>query len=119
MDFSVCGFGSEFMKQALPRGGKVIAKLGFYFPCPIHFTEDEVRIHSEESEGWNDVQDLWNLVSLIISRDGWTLKHLYSDALALFSGLRETGLKSMTGKEREDFKKQTQWVVRPNLKSSK
>lgn len=51
-----------------------------------------------------------NSVGDIISRDGWTPNHLYDDAVALFTELRETGLKSMLGKEREDFKRQTQWV---------
>ncbi|KAL4897301.1 kinase-like domain-containing protein [Aspergillus ambiguus] len=106
------------LRESLIRIEKYWNELGFNFPCPIHFTEDELRIHSEESEGWNDVQDFWDSVSFIVSQDGWTPKNLYNDALALFSELRETGLKSMTGKEREDFKKQTQWVERPELKNS-
>lgn len=87
--------------------------MGFDFPCPIHFTEDELCLHAEEGEGWNDVQDFWDSVSFIITRDGWTPNDRYDDALALFTELRETGLKSMIGKEREDFKRQTQWVERP------
>jgi len=85
-------------------------KLGYDFPCPIHFTKEEIRIHREEGEGWNEAQDFWDAVAHIVSRDGWTPNHLYNDAAALFAGLRETGLKSMAGKEREDFQKQTQWL---------
>ncbi|KAL3473127.1 kinase-like domain-containing protein [Aspergillus californicus] len=107
------------LRESLIRIEKYWNELGFDFPYPIHFTEDELRIHSEASEGWNDAQDFWDSVSFIIFRDGWTPKHLYNDAFALFSELRETGLKSMTGKEREDFKRQTQWVDRPNARPNK
>ncbi|KAL4761035.1 kinase-like domain-containing protein [Aspergillus foveolatus] len=86
--------------ESLIRIKKYWNELGFDFPCPIHFTEDELRIHSEESEGLNEVQEFWT-VSFIISRDGWTPKHLYNDALAL--------------SEREDFRKQTQWVERQDV----
>ncbi|KAF4228720.1 hypothetical protein CNMCM6805_001903 [Aspergillus fumigatiaffinis] len=85
-------------------------ELEFDFPCPIHFTEEELRTHVEESEGWNDVQEFWNSVANIVTREGWTPNHLYNDAVTLFAELRDTGLKTMTGKEREDFMKQTQWV---------
>jgi hypothetical protein len=49
-------------------------------------------------------------VANIVTREGWTPNHLYNDAVTLFAELRDTGLKTMTGKEREDFMKQTQWV---------
>ncbi|PTU21289.1 hypothetical protein P175DRAFT_0459676 [Aspergillus ochraceoroseus IBT 24754] len=98
------------LRESLIRIEKYWDELGFKSPCPIHFTQDELRIHAEEGEGWNDVQDFWNSVSDIVSRDGWTPIHLYDDAVALFTELREAGLKSMLGKEREDFKRQTQWI---------
>ncbi|PLN86156.1 kinase-like domain-containing protein [Aspergillus taichungensis] len=98
------------LRESLIRIEKYWDKLGFDFPCPIHFTEDELRVHAEEGEGWNDVQDFWDSVAFIISRDGWTPHHLYDDAVALFTELRETSLKSMKGKEREDFYRQTQWI---------
>ncbi|KKK20511.1 phosphotransferase family protein, partial [Aspergillus rambellii] len=98
------------LRESLIRIEKYWDELGFKSPCPIHFTQDELRIHAEEGEGWNDVQDFWNSVSDIISRDGWMPIHLYDDAVALFTELREAGLKSMLGKEREDFKRQTQWI---------
>lgn len=58
-------------------------KLGYDFPCPIHFTEEEIRIHGEEGEGWNEAQDFWDAVAHIVSRDGWTPNHLYNNAAAL------------------------------------
>ena len=107
---------SEFVNPSLNQL-QILEWLGFDFPCPIHFTEDELSIHSEESEGWNEAQEFWDSVSFIISRDGWSPKHLYNDALALFSELRETGLRSMMGNERGDSKKQTQWVERPDVEN--
>ncbi|KAL4785959.1 hypothetical protein BJX76DRAFT_366412 [Aspergillus varians] len=92
------------LRESLIRVEKYWNELGFDFPCPIHFTGNELRIHAEESEGWNDVQDFCDSVSDIISRDGWTPNDRY-DALALFTELRETGLRSMIGKQREDFKR--------------
>ncbi|PYI14740.1 hypothetical protein BO99DRAFT_426109 [Aspergillus violaceofuscus CBS 115571] len=80
------------------------------FPCPIHFTEEDLRVHAEEDAGWNDVQDFWNIVAGVVSRDGWTPHHLYWDAVALFTELRDLGLKAMVGKERDLFESQTRWV---------
>jgi hypothetical protein len=46
----------------------------------------------------------------VVTRDGWTPHNLYGDAVALFSELREIGLKDMVGKDRKDFEVQTQWI---------
>ena len=72
-------------------------------PCPIHFTEDEVQSHLADAEGWNEVQDFWDSVEGVVTRDGWTHLDTYDDAVALFSELRQTGLKAMTGKDKEIF----------------
>ncbi|KAE8155153.1 phosphotransferase family protein [Aspergillus avenaceus] len=98
------------LRESLIRMERDWDKLGFDFPCPIHFTEDELRIHEEESEGWNDVQGFWNTVSNLVARDGWTTHEDYDEAVALFAELREIGLKSMVGKQKATFEKQTRWV---------
>ncbi|QVM09477.1 Phosphotransferase enzyme [Coccidioides posadasii str. Silveira] len=85
-------------------------ELGFNFACPIHFTQDELQRHAEDGEGWNEVQDFWRAVEGIVARDGWTPHSMYEEAVALFSELREIGLKNMIGKERKDFEAQTRWV---------
>ncbi|KAJ0420258.1 phosphotransferase family protein [Aspergillus carlsbadensis] len=95
------------LRESLIRIERYWDEFGFDFPCPFHFTEDELRIHAEESDGWNEVQDLWDSISSTVARDGWTSNEGYQDAVALFKGLREAGLKTTQGKEREDFKKQT------------
>ncbi|RAK76383.1 aminoglycoside phosphotransferase family protein, partial [Aspergillus fijiensis CBS 313.89] len=98
------------LRESLIRFERCWNELGFDFPCPIHFTEDDFRVHAEESAGWNDVQDFWNSVADVVSRDGWTPHHLYGDAVSLFTELRDIGLKAMVGKERDAFEIQTQWV---------
>jgi hypothetical protein len=85
-------------------------ELSFNFACPIHFTQDELREHAADGEGWNEVQDFWRAVEGIVARDGWTPHSRHSEAVALFAELREIGLKNMIGKERRDFEAQTQWA---------
>ncbi|KAL2837153.1 hypothetical protein BJX68DRAFT_274245 [Aspergillus pseudodeflectus] len=98
------------LRESLIRIEKYWDEFGFDFPCPFHFTEDELRKHAEDSEGWNEVQDFWASISSIVARDGWTPNGGYQDAVALFNGLRETGLKVKRWKEREDFQEHTKWV---------
>ncbi|KAE8369252.1 hypothetical protein BDV27DRAFT_141444 [Aspergillus caelatus] len=88
------------LRESLIRVEKYWNEFETDAPCPIHFTESELQTFPEESEGWNDVQEFWDS----------TPNDLYDEAVALFTELRELGLKSMVGKEREDFKEQTQWV---------
>jgi len=49
-------------------------------------------------------------VAGLISRDGWTFNNTYDQALEMFAELREEGLKSLTGKERQNFEVQTRWA---------
>ncbi|KNG86723.1 hypothetical protein ANOM_005182 [Aspergillus nomiae NRRL 13137] len=98
------------LRESLIRFERSWDEMGFDFPGPIHFTEYDLRIHAEESDGWNDVQEFWDSVADIVSRDGWTPHRLYDDAISLFTELRDIGLKAMVGKERDTFEKQTQWA---------
>ncbi|KAB8257898.1 kinase-like domain-containing protein [Aspergillus pseudonomiae] len=98
------------LRESLIRLERSWNEMGFDFPCPIHFTEDDLRVHAEESDGWNDVQEFWDSVADIVSRDGWTPHHSYDDAVSLFTELRDIGLKAMVGKERDTFEKQTEWM---------
>lgn len=59
------------------------------------------------------VQDFWDALEGIVSRDGWTTNEGYENAVSLFVELRESGLKNVVGKEREEFKRQKDWMVRP------
>ncbi|PYH81656.1 phosphotransferase family protein [Aspergillus uvarum CBS 121591] len=84
------------LRESLIRLERCWNELGFDFPCPIHFTEEDLWVHAEEGAEWNNVQDFWNSVAGVVSRDGWTPHHLYRDAIALFTELRDLGLKAMT-----------------------
>ncbi|KAL5343894.1 kinase-like domain-containing protein [Aspergillus crustosus] len=79
-------------------------------PCPIHFTEEELRLHSTEGEGWNEVQDFWKSIDSLVKKDGWTSNETYNDARKFFGELREAGLENLVGEEREDFERQTKWA---------
>ncbi|TVY94253.1 Altered inheritance of mitochondria protein, mitochondrial [Lachnellula willkommii] len=97
-------------RESLVRMERYWDELGFNIPCPIHFTEDELRSHLDDAEGWNEVQDFWDSVAGIVERDGWTPCDKYEDAVVLFSELRQTGLEVMIGQDRNRFEKQTRWV---------
>ena len=86
--------------------------MGFKTPCPIHFTEEDIQNHMRDGEGWNEQAIFWERLEGFVARDGWTLHEMYKDALDMFAGLREEGLKQMSGKEREEFEKQTKWAAR-------
>ncbi|PYH96755.1 hypothetical protein BO71DRAFT_448359 [Aspergillus ellipticus CBS 707.79] len=100
------------LREALIRVERYWDNFGHEIPCPIHFTPEELRIHAEESAGWNEVQDFWDSVSGIVSRDGWNPHHLYEDAVAMFAELRGLGLGRMKGMEREVFERETRWAER-------
>jgi hypothetical protein len=85
-------------------------ELGFDGECPIHFSEDELRSHLEDGEGWNDVKDFFELIQHLVERDGWTRNETYDAAVALFSELRQEALQGMKGKEREEYEKATRWA---------
>ena len=81
-------------------------ELSFDGECPIHFSEDELRSHLEDAEGWNEVQDFFDLIQHLVNRDGWTHNETYDAALDFFSRLRQEALQGMKGKEREEFEKE-------------
>ncbi|KAL4982067.1 hypothetical protein BDW68DRAFT_171443 [Aspergillus falconensis] len=51
--------------------------------------------------------DFWKAISYLVSPDRWTGNEDYDEAVALFREMREAGLRTMEGKEREGFKKET------------
>ncbi|EGC46551.1 phosphotransferase enzyme family protein [Histoplasma capsulatum var. duboisii H88] len=86
-------------------------ELGTTNPCPFHFSEDEIRQHHEDGEGFNETQDFWDSVEGIVDRSGWTAPENFDTAVDYFSKLREEGLRTLTGEERQDFELQTRWVL--------
>ncbi|DAA74701.1 TPA_exp: Uncharacterized protein A8136_3017 [Trichophyton benhamiae CBS 112371] len=98
------------LRESLINVERYWHELGFNFACPIHFTQDELRRHVEDGEGWNEAQDFWKAIAGIVARDGWTPHSMYDEAVALFAELRELGLKNMKGKARDEFEALTRWA---------
>lgn len=82
--------------------------------CPIHFTAEELQDHAKDGQGWNDVQEFWDSVSSLVARDGWTSLDNYAQARLLFTELRDNGLKTLEGEERDAFERETRWA-QPSL----
>ncbi|GKZ38817.1 phosphotransferase enzyme [Aspergillus brasiliensis] len=59
-----------------------------YRKCPINFTPEEIHKHYADSEGWNEVQDFWDAMSGILSRDGWTSHGTYDQAVSIYSQIQ-------------------------------
>ncbi|EIT78678.1 phosphotransferase family protein [Aspergillus oryzae 100-8] len=56
--------------------------------CPIDFSSEEICKHYEDGEGWNEVQDFWDALSGILSKDGWTSHATYDQALSIYSQIQ-------------------------------
>ncbi|RAH43212.1 phosphotransferase family protein [Aspergillus brunneoviolaceus CBS 621.78] len=82
-------------------------KMGFGFPCPLHFTEDELRVHDEETIGWNNIQGFWDVISPLVARDGFVHSDMYEEAAHMFKYVRNWGLEHVTGKVKERFEHAT------------
>ncbi|KKY20022.1 putative phosphotransferase enzyme family protein [Phaeomoniella chlamydospora] len=80
--------------------------------CPIHFTPEELQTHYDESEGWNEKADFWDSLSGFVSKDGWVAHENYEQASDMFSQMRDEGLKSLQGKERDEFEISTRWAAK-------
>ncbi|KAL2221138.1 kinase-like domain-containing protein [Thermoascus aurantiacus ATCC 26904] len=80
--------------------------------CPIHFSEEDLKNHLRDSEGWNEVQDFLESIDGLVKRDGWTHNETFDEARSFFSRLREVGLSEMKGRGRERFERETRWVER-------
>jgi hypothetical protein len=87
-------------------------------PCPIHFTPEEISQHREDGDGWNEMQDFWQAVEGLVTRDGWTHNDTYDEAVSAFVELRKMGLEHFTGKEKEEFLEEMKWVDKALLSST-
>ena len=79
--------------------------------CPIHFTEEEIRNHLKDGEGWNEALDFWDSIAGLVNKEGWTSNDKYEEVRNMFVELRRNGLNTMTGKEWETFEAQTRWAA--------
>jgi hypothetical protein len=79
-------------------------------PCPIKFTDEEIQEHYRDGGRWNDIADFWDSLEGLVNRDGWTSNETYEEAREIFAQLREQGLLSLGGEERDEFEKSTRWA---------
>lgn len=85
-------------------------ELGIHGDCPYRFTQAELRNHSVDADGWNEVQDFFDSIEGLVKRDGWTSPETFDAAFGFFSELRKRGLAHLKGDERTIFEKQTRWA---------
>ncbi len=80
-------------------------------PCPYHFSDEELRQHREESIAFSKNQEFWRSVADIVTDEGYTSAENLNEAINIFQRLREAGLNSLQDEEREEFEKQTRWIL--------
>ncbi|OAL66433.1 hypothetical protein A7C99_1819 [Trichophyton rubrum] len=79
--------------------------------CLYHFSPEERSEHSEESKGYSAAQAFWEMLQSRVQSDGWTTVEDFDDAVEYFSQLREAGLASLEGEERDEFEASTRELV--------
>ncbi|KAI9699844.1 MAG: Phosphotransferase enzyme [Bogoriella megaspora] len=99
-------------RQCLIRVARHWSEINSEIPCPINFTEEEIRAHHRDGEGWNETADFWDSLQGVVDRDGWTSNENYDQAIDYFAQLREQGLQNLNGEERSEFEKDARWAVR-------
>ncbi|GMG03822.1 unnamed protein product [Aspergillus oryzae var. brunneus] len=75
--------GPAFLTTALE-----VTLMDFITKCPIDFSSEEICKHYKDGEGWNEVQDFWDALSGILSKDGWTSHATYDQALSIYSQIQ-------------------------------
>ncbi|GLA35090.1 phosphotransferase enzyme [Aspergillus niger] len=60
-----------------------------YHEVPHHLHPNEIHKHHKDSEGWNEVQDFWDALSGILSRDGWTSHETYDQAVSIYAQIQD------------------------------
>lgn len=90
-------------------------------PSPYHyqFSDEEIERRSEEAGAFNASQEVWSKLDDILTTEGYTSNETFSSAVQVLKGLRETGLEGLNGKEREEFDKETRYVLDLTHKSSR
>ncbi|KAF2463332.1 uncharacterized protein BDR25DRAFT_329731 [Lindgomyces ingoldianus] len=60
---------------------------------------------------YNDIRDFWDDLKGRVDDTSYTTHEFFDEAVALFSGLQENGLKTLEGQELKNFEEQTRWVL--------
>lgn len=84
--------------------------MGYQEACPFHFSQYELASHAQDAEEWNEVQECFDNIQVLVKRDEWIHLETFEIALKFFSDLRQGGLANLKGKKREIFEKETHWA---------
>lgn len=75
----------ELLVQIYEKWDWIAKRRGIDIPCPISFTEDQIRETKEQAEVWAAVFNEFNdLRGLIVGKDGWTSHEEYEEAMTRF-----------------------------------
>lgn len=112
-----CLIGVERQVQEITQNGHADAlcrewsDFGSDRSCPYHFSDEEIRQHQEESIAFSKNQEFWRSVGNTVTDEGYTSTENLKEAIDIFRRLREAGLNSLHDEEREEFEKQTRWIL--------
>lgn len=76
----------------------------------LYLKSSEIRQHQDEATAFNASQEFWGS-SGIISDERYTSNKNFEEGVEIFQRLRESGLDSVEGEERDEFERQTRWVL--------
>lgn len=68
-------------------------------------------MHLEEAEVFNQSQELWDSLKGILTDEGYTSNETFDQAVSILRSLREESLALLEGDERDEFEKETRWVL--------
>ncbi|KAE8334710.1 hypothetical protein BDV24DRAFT_156639 [Aspergillus arachidicola] len=77
--------GNTWNRDILPLQESLIRIQNRTVKYPIDFSSKEIHQHYKNSKDWNKVQDFWDALSGILSKDSWTSHTTYDQALSIYS----------------------------------
>ncbi|KAF2748369.1 hypothetical protein M011DRAFT_493763 [Sporormia fimetaria CBS 119925] len=58
-------------------------------PCPYKYTDEEMEESYKDADTLNKLQDLWEKISTVLTKEGYTHNETYDDAVEVFEALKE------------------------------
>ncbi|WEW58512.1 Phosphotransferase enzyme [Emydomyces testavorans] len=99
------------LRESLLKVQRRWENFGIEEPCPYQFTDEQIKQHLKDGEGFNTLQDFWDNISGAVDREGFTFPENFDLAVDFFSEMRDIGLEKLTGRNREEWELWTRWVV--------
>ena len=70
-----------------------------------------MREHYEDGAKFNENQEFWKSISGITTDEGYMSNENFQKGVETFQRLRESGLSSLEGDERDEFDRRTRWIL--------